>query len=377
MYSLGTKLASTTTQAQPACFGVRRQILSAKQKAKTMQGINKNKIILYVIIILIGTTLVVFGTGAVVRAMASSNSSAISFILRDGAPTPTPFQPANMAGLLGEDGIPQPLFTPTPVPIIPAGELPDEQVNILLLGQDDYEERNFRTDVIILLSINPKHETVTLISFPRDLYVAIPGFWSNRINTAWSLGGWDLLKQVFETNFGIVPDYYMMVHFDGFKAVVDSLDGIDVEITQTLSDSCHMDPSGWCTFEPGVMHMDGQTALWYSRSRMTSSDFDRNRRTQDVIVAMAKKAMSRNMIIKIPELYGHYREYIDTDMPLSAVMKLMPMASKLKDFSNLRHFAVDSTMAYDWITWEGSMVLMPDNNAIARMLNEALYRNEQ
>ncbi len=87
--------------------------------------------------------------------------------------------------------------------------------------------------------------------------------------------------------------------------------------------------------------------------------------------------MSRNMIIKIPELYGHYREYIDTDMPLSAVMKLMPMASKLKDFSNLRHFAVDSTMAYDWITWEGSMVLMPDNNAIARMLNEALYRNEQ
>ncbi len=225
--------------------------------------------------------------------MASSNSSAISFILRDGAPTPTPFQPANMAGgLLGEDGLPpQPLFTPTPVPIIPAGELPDEQVNILLLGQDDYEERNFRTDVIILLSINPpKHETVTLISFPRDLYVAIPGFWSNRINTAWSLGGWDLLKQVFETNFGIVPDYYMMVHFDGFKAVVDSLDGIDVEITQTLSDSCHMDPpSGWCTFEPGVMHMDGQTALWYSRSRMTSSDFDRNRRTQDVIVAMAKK----------------------------------------------------------------------------------------
>ena len=124
------------------------------------------------------------------------------------------------------------------------------------------------------------------------------------------------------------------------------------------------------------MHMDGITALWYSRSRMTTSDFDRNRRTQDVIVAMVKKAISLNMIVKIPELYSHYREYIDTNMPLSEVLKLMPMASILTDFSNIRHFAVDSTMAYNWITWEGSWVLMPDNNAIAQMLNEALYRGK-
>lgn len=124
------------------------------------------------------------------------------------------------------------------------------------------------------------------------------------------------------------------------------------------------------------MHMDGVMALWYSRSRMTTTDFDRNRRTQDVIVAMVKKAINLNMIVKIPELYGHYREYIDTNMPLSEVLKLMPMASILTDFSNIRHFAVDSTMAYNWITWEGSWVLMPDNDAIANMLNEALYRGK-
>ena len=344
-----------------------------------MQELKKSKIILYTIIILIGVVLMIFASGMAVKVIANSNSSRYAISLRNGSSKPTPFQPQNYAGF-SQDGslenIPQPLFTPTPVPIIPSGELPDNQVNILLLGQDDFEDQTFRTDVIILLSLNPKHKTATLISFPRDLYVAIPGFWSNRINTAWSLGGWSLLQDVFENNFGIRPDFYMKVHFDGFQDGVNSLGGIDVEITETLSDACYFDPSGWCTFEPGVMHMDGITALWYSRSRMTTSDFDRNRRTQDVIVAMVKKAISLNMIVKIPELYSHYREYIDTNMPLSEVLKLMPMASILTDFSNIRHFAVDSTMAYNWITWEGSWVLMPDNNAIAQMLNEALYRGK-
>ncbi len=342
-----------------------------------MQETKKSKTIIFSIIILIGVVLVVLASGMVIKTMAQSKSSPYHISLRHGGATPTPFQAQDYASEL-EDGskgyIPQPLFTPTPVPIIPSGELPNNQVNILLLGKDDYEEKNFRTDVILLLSLNPKEKTATLISFPRDLYVSIPGFWSNRINTAWSLGGWDLLKQVFETNFGITPDYYMMVHFDGFQDVVESLDGIDVEVTETLTDTCHRDPSGWCTLEPGMMHMDGELALWYSRSRYTTSDFDRNRRTQDVVVAMVKKATSLNMIMKIPELYSHYREYIETDMPLSAVLPLMPMASSITDTSNIRHFAVDQTMAYNWITWEGSWVLMPDNNAITEMLNEALYR---
>ena len=344
-----------------------------------MRVLKNKKTILYAIIIFIGVILTLFATGAVIKAMAQSKSSPYFFSLRHGGATPTPFQPQDYASLL-EDGsqghIPQPLFTPTPVAIIPSGELPDNQLNILLLGKDDYEEHNFRTDVILLLSINPKLKTATLISFPRDLYVTIPGYWSNRINTAWSLGGWDLLKQVFEANFGIKPDYYMMVHFDGFRDVVESLGGIDVEVTETLTDSCFMDPSGWCTIETGTTHMDGELALWYSRARYTTSDFDRNRRTQDVIVAMVKKATSLNMITKIPELYTHYREYIETDMPLSAVLPLMPLATTLTDTSKIRHFAVDSTMAYNWITWEGSWVLMPQNDAIAEMLSEALYREK-
>ncbi len=75
-----------------------------------------------------------------------------------------------------------------------------------MLGVDDFGENNFRTDVIMLLSLNPKYKTASIISFPRDLYVTIPGgYWSNRINTAWQLGGFTLLQDTFQVNFGIRP----------------------------------------------------------------------------------------------------------------------------------------------------------------------------
>jgi LCP family protein required for cell wall assembly len=293
--------------------------------------------------------------------------------------TPTPFQPNSFAHVL-EDGsielIPQPMQTPTPVPLIPQNELPAQQVNIVMLGVDDFGENNFRTDVILLLSINPKHQTASLISFPRDLYVTIPGYWSNRINTVWQVGGFPLLQDTFEVNFGFRPDYYMMVNYNGFKDVVDSIDGIDVEVTQTLQDSCGEWLSQWCVFEPGLTHMDGSTALFYARSRLTTSDFDRNRRAQDVVTAIFKKAVNLNMLAKVPQLYSVYREHVDTDIPLTQVISLLPMAKPLMNPDNIRRFAVTNDMAPDFITYEGAWVLMPNYYMISDMLNEALYRNE-
>jgi len=104
----------------------------------------------------------------VITAMAHSESVPWYISLSGMERTATPFQPNSFANIL-EDGsielIPQPMFTPTPVPVIPEGELPENQVNILMLGVDDFGENNFRTDVIMLLSVNPKHQTASLISF--------------------------------------------------------------------------------------------------------------------------------------------------------------------------------------------------------------------
>lgn len=321
---------------------------------------------------------VILGSVAI-TAMAHSDSAPWYISLSGKERTATPFQPNSFANIL-EDGsielIPQPMFTPTPVPVIPEGELPKNQVNILMLGADDFGANNFRTDVIMLLSINPKHKTASLISFPRDLYITIPGYWSNRINTVWQLGGFPLLQETFVVNFGFQPDYYMMVNYNGFKDVVDSIGGIDVIVSEELQDSCQTDPSGWCVIQPGELHMAGNTALWYSRSRLTTSDFDRNRRAQEVVMAIFKKAVNLNMLTKVPELYGLYREYVDTDLPLTQVMSLLPMAKPLMNPDNIRRFSVSNEMVTNWITYEGAWVLMPNYYAISDMLNEALYRNE-
>jgi anionic cell wall polymer biosynthesis LytR-Cps2A-Psr (LCP) family protein len=168
----------------------------------------------------------------------------------------------------------------------------------------------------------------------------------------------------------------MMVNYNGFKDVVNSLGGIDVTVSEELQDSCQTNPSGWCVIEPGEHHMDGGTALWYSRSRLTTSDFDRNRRAQEVIMAIFKKAVNLNMLVKVPELYGLYREYVDTDIQLSQVLPLLPLAKPLMNTDNIRRFSVGPEMVSNWITYEGAMVLMPNNWAISEMLSEALYRNE-
>lgn len=336
-------------------------------------------ITLITFIILAVSILGILASATGVNLMASAKNSPYRVSLHNFMATPTPFQPNAFANIL-EDGtvelIPQPVFTPTAVPFIPSGELASDQLNILLLGVDDFGENNFRTDVIVLLSIDPQHKTVSMVSFPRDLYVTIPGYWSNRINTAWSLGGFSLLQDTLAVNFGIRPDYYMMVNFDGFIEVINSIGGINVEVTEQLEDSCGEYQADWCTMTVGEHHLDGYQALWYARSRKTTSDFDRNRRAQQVIEAGFRKAMNLSMLAKAPELYRYYREYVDTNLPFSKALPFLPMAPSLMNSDNIRNFAITPEMAGNWITAEGAMVLIPDNWAIQQMLAEALYSNE-
>ncbi len=122
--------------------------------------------------------------------------------------------------------------------------------------------------------------------------------------------------------------------------------------------------------------MDGETALWYSRSRLTTSDFDRNRRAQEVVKAGFKKAMNLNMIFKAPEFYRYYREFVDTNVQLSELIPLFPMGLSLMNTDNIHHYSVSSDMVSNFITGEGAMVLWPNFDAIRGMLAEALYQGQ-
>ena len=298
-------------------------------------------------------------------------------------PTATPFQPAGDHINAYANPEAAPLSTPAPdnIPgIAPTSTLkrlskPKGQVNILLLGSDMRpHEGGFRTDIIVWVSLNPKDGFVSAISFPRDLFVNIPGMGENRINVVFPNGGFDLLADTFEINFGVRPDNYILVDFTDFVTVVNNLGGIDVQTKQNLTDSCDrsINASGVCSVGPGLVHMNGDLALWYARSRYSTNDIDRTRRAQEVIEAIFDRLMSLDVILRVTDLYNAYTTYVQTDIGLGDVVPLLPLASKIKENRDIRNYVVDYDLAYDWITWQGAQVLVPDIDGIRELMVEAL-----
>jgi LCP family protein required for cell wall assembly len=294
--------------------------------------------------------------------------------------TATPFQPIEPTAIFFPTATPIPP-TPTPLPIgqysgIPsstrAGLLPQPkgQINILLLGSDQRRgSGGFRTDVVLLVTINPADNSINVTSFPRDLYVTIPGYTRSRINTAFARGGFETMADTFEVNLGVRPDYYALINFWSFVDVVNSLGGIDVYASKPLSERTAV---GWFNIPEGWNHMDGETALYYTRSRYSTSDFDRNRRQQEVITGIVSKMMSLYSIAKIPELYRIYSENVTTNMKLGNVIPLIPVAARIKNTDNIDHYYIGRGEVSSWRTPGGAAVLLPNQAAVEAVMRKAL-----
>jgi LCP family protein required for cell wall assembly len=298
----------------------------------------------------------------------------------EATPTPTPYQPL----------APTPTYIPTAQPTIPPTQqpepasnssasnkpvgrlkLPDNQINILLLGSDKRVRNGaFRTDTIVLLSINTTTHHVSLVSFPRDLYIFVPGWTHQRINTAMFHGGFDLMAQTLEYNFGVRPEYYIMVNFKAFREIVNSLGGIEVQVARDYTDE-YWDKT-YKTIPAGTVHMDGATALWYARARKASNDFDRARRQQEVLQALAKRLLSMNALESAKDLYQIYIDNVTTNLTWDEITPLIPLVVHFRDPSMIKSYIIGPKQVYDWITPGGAMVLLPRQNQIVELLKEAL-----
>ncbi len=216
-----------------------------------------------------------------------------------------------------------------------------DRVTILLMGIDERkneEERGYRTDTILIVTIDPVGKTASLLSVPRDLYVDIPDFGKYRINNANYLGdiyelpgrGPQLAKDTIAANLGIEVDYYIRINFEAFVTIVDEIGGIDIFVPQTIDDPKYPDENyGYDPFyiEAGEQHLDGRQALKYARTRATQgSDFDRAKRQQDVIFAVRDKILSADMIgtllTNAPALFNALADSYDTDLELDEILGL-------------------------------------------------------
>jgi LCP family protein required for cell wall assembly len=299
--------------------------------------------------------------------------------------TPTPFLPGGATAIAepltatpsptaswGE--FPGPIVAPAlpiPPPIAPLPQ-PEGQIHILLLGSDQRPASGgFRTDTIVLLTINPEEDTAHLTSFPRDLYVYIPGWTMQRINTAHPRGGFELLRQTFQYNFGIDPDYFVLINFWGFEQGIDSLGGILVNSARPMTD--HRDDYGDYTVPAGQVWMDGETALWYVRARYATSDFDRARRQQEVLIAAFNQLISLNALARVPELYNLYNDSVVTNLDLEDSALLLPTATRIStDSSKIRSFFIGGGQGYAYtIPSTGAWVFVPNRDAVMAIIREA------
>ena len=146
-------------------------------------------------------------------------------------------------------------------------------LNILLFGADQYGDEG-NSDTMILLSIDNRHEKIKLTSFMRDIYIAIPGHYSSKLNAVYSLGGAELSVKTIESNFGIKIDRYAIVNFETFKEIVDIMGGVDIELTydEIQYINAQVAQNGQNDYlsddtQEGIVHLNGQQALWHARNR--------------------------------------------------------------------------------------------------------------
>ena len=329
------------------------------------------------------------------------------------SPTPTPFQPALATPfptisietystplpplILPTEAVNTPLPTPTadmavlyptaaPPPVV-VYEGPDV-ITFLLIGSDERHGASFRTDTMIIAILRPKDDQVSLISIPRDLWVYIPEYEMQRINTAYEVGelsgytggGAQLLKDTIEYNLGLHIDHTAMVDFNGFRRIVDTLGGVDLPVACAYTDWRLIDPGydpenedNWYLYTagPGMLHMDGDLTLWYARSRSKSNDFDRGRRQQEVIRAIYSRALSGDTLTKIPQLYNDLNSLVTTDLGLADILKLAGLAPGFGN-ADIRSFYIRPPIVSSWITPGGAYVLLPDQAALQGLVTQAL-----
>ena len=305
--------------------------------------------------------------------------------------TPTPLlitATPDAAALLPQDWVPpniyQPNYAPPPMPVL----TDTDTVTFALLGSDSRGGTYFRTDTTVIAALRPRSGQVTLISIPRDLWVYIPSYGMNRINTAYEYGeingypggGPASLKDTLLYNLGLRIDHLAIVDFDGFRQIVDTLGGIDVPVACPYTDWHLIDPSydpynenNWSlyTVGPGVVHMDGDLSLWYARSRQKSSDFDRGRRSQEVLRAIYHKGLQAGVITKIPQLFNELSYTVNTDLDLTDLLQLAPLSLHLTN-ADIRSYYISKSLVMAWTTPAGASVLLPNSAAIQAMLTDAL-----
>lgn len=238
--------------------------------------------------------------------------------------SPTPDETGTAADTVTEAVTEAETAAPVQVPIFQQNKNNKDVINVLLLGRD---ARNAaveygRTDSMIILSYNKKTNDVRMVSLLRDIYVPIEGHGWNRINTAYAFGGIGLCINTINDVFGLDIQDYVTVDFGGLISVIDSIGGIDLDLT---ADEVFMyREMGRLPGDAaaGIHHMDGEFALIHARNRTLGTDFERTRRQRDILTAIYQKVTASSSLTEVTRLITSALDMVKTNMSASTLITL-------------------------------------------------------
>ncbi|MGE6488708.1 LCP family protein [Paenisporosarcina sp. NPDC076898] len=190
--------------------------------------------------------------------------------------------------------------------------------NILVLGVDTRGEEQSRTDTMMLVSWNKETDEVNVVSFMRDIYAQIPGYKSDKLNTAYYLDGVQLVKDTISSMFGVPIHHYALIDFKSFESLVDIVapNGVEIEVEKAMSEKIGV------SLEPGVQQLNGKELLGYARFRADAEgDFGRVARQQKVMEALKDEILSPTNSVNYPKFAGAIQGYVQSDYSSSEEVK--------------------------------------------------------
>lgn len=243
---------------------------------------------------------------------------------------------------------------------------PPQPLNVVVMGLDarEGEGRITRSDTVMLFGVNPGRLQVSLLSIPRDVFIEVPGYGLQRINTINVLGEMDeagsgpqLLSLSIAETFGIVPDRYVRLDFRGFRQMIDAVGGIDIYVEKRIVDNAFPTEDGGTSqivFEPGWQHMDGERALIYARTRHQDDDYQRASRQQQVLSALVSRSINP---LVWPSLLVTINQVVETDLSLPDFVRALP--SVMLSGGNFDRLVIDR----EWVL-PGNGFVYPDVEAL-------------
>jgi LCP family protein required for cell wall assembly len=278
--------------------------------------------------------------------------------------------------------------TPTPPPPTPEPPAAGKAVTILLLGSDQRPDQRDEphTDSMMLVRVDPAQERIALLSLPRDLWVPIPGYWPSRINDAYRFGersapghGLSVARDTVSHLLNISIDYVAFIDFQGFMGLIDAIGGITVDVPTELYDAAFPTMDYGYTvahFMPGLQHMDGMTALMYSRIRHPDSDFERIRRQQAVLSGIGARLRERGdlrNLLAVEHITEGLAGYVRTDMPAERIVGLI-WAFRQHEPISVEHYSINRDMVNMGLG-NDRYALLPIIEDFDTMTDEFLHQN--